>query len=92
MSPDVYEQVDVAVKKIDASLKAAGLSIGDVVKAKLYVVKGADPEKVRARFNETAAKLAPSLKGKPPAETLIVVEGLAGPALKFETSVIAAKK
>lgn len=92
VSPDVYEQVDVAVKKIDASLKAAGLSIGDVVKAKLYVVKGADPEKVRARFNETAAKLAPSLKGKPPAETLIVVEGLAGPTLKFETSVIAAKK
>jgi enamine deaminase RidA (YjgF/YER057c/UK114 family) len=83
------EQVDVAAKKIDASLRQAGLSIADVVKYKMYVKKGADPEAVRARFHQAVAKLA---GGKRPdsAETLVVVEGLAGPALQFEVTAIAA--
>lgn len=89
VSPDVMEQADVAAKKIDASLRQAGLSIADVVKYKMYVKNGADPEAVRARFRQAVARLA---GGKQPksAETLVVVEGLAGPSLQFEVTAIAA--
>ena len=93
VDPDVNAQVDAAVKKIDAALRAAGSSVDKIVKAKLYVTADvADTEAVRAHFNAALAKIAPSLKTKPPAETLIVVEGLAGPGMKFETSVIAARE
>jgi enamine deaminase RidA (YjgF/YER057c/UK114 family) len=93
VDPDVNAQVDAAVKKIDAALKAAGSSVDQIVKAKLYVTADAgDAEAVRAHFNAALAKIAPGLKAKPPAETLVIVEGLAGPGMKFETSVIAARK
>lgn len=92
VDPSVNAQVDAAVKKIDQALKAAGSSVGQIVKAKLYVTADAgDPEAVRAHFNAALAKIAPSLKTKPMAQTLVVVEGLAGPGMKFETSVIAAR-
>jgi enamine deaminase RidA (YjgF/YER057c/UK114 family) len=91
VSPDVLEQAEVAAKKIHSSLRQSGLSIGNVVKQKLYVVKGADVERVRTRFHETAIRLAPEVKSKPPAETVIVVEGLAGASLKFEVTAIAAR-
>lgn len=92
VSPDVLQQVEVAVKKIHASLKQSGLTMADVVKQKLYIVKGEDVGKVRAKFHEVATSLAPELKDKPPAETVIVVEGLAGESLKFEATVIAVRK
>ncbi len=93
VAPDVNAQADAAVKKIDKALKAAGSSIDQIVKVKLYVTADAgDAEAVRAHFNAALAKVAPGLKAKPPAETLVIVEGLAGPGMKFETSVIAARK
>lgn len=91
VAPDVMEQAEVSAKKVDAALRQAGLSIADAVKFKIYVKTGADPEAVRARFHSAVTKLA---GGKAPraAETLIVVEGLAGPDLQFEVTTIAAHR
>lgn len=92
VSADVYEQVEVAVKKIDDNLRKSGLTIGNMVKHRLFIKKGVDAEKVRQKFHEVANRLAPGLKKNPSAETLVIVEGLATDDMKFEASVIAARK
>jgi len=91
VSPDVMKQVDAAARKIAATLRPAGLSTADLVKYKMYVKKGNDAAAVRAHFRATLAKLA---GGRQPraAETLVMVEGLAGPSLQFEVSAIAAHR
>ena len=91
VSPDVMQQVDAAARKLDGALRQAGSSVGDVVKYKMYVKKGADAEAVRAHFRAAVAKLAGN-KPRKAAETLVIVEGLAGPALQFEVSAIAARR
>lgn len=91
VSPNVLDQVEVAVKKIDATLRKSGLTIGNMVKHKLYVKQGADVQQVRRKFHEAAARLAPELKNQPSAETLVIVEGLAIEQLQFEATVIAAR-
>ncbi len=89
---DVAGQIEVAVRKIDAALRRAGSSIGDLVKVRLYLKNGAaDPEQVRGRFREAAARLAPRLTAHPVAETLLLVEGLAADKASFEASVIATR-
>lgn len=92
LSADASEQARVVARKVHAVLRDQGLTIGDLVKYKLYVKTGADPAKVRRAFLDEAARLAPSAKANPAAETLIMVEGLAGPDLKVEVSAIAARK
>lgn len=89
---DAVEQAAIAAKEIHASLGASGAGIGDMVKYKIYVKTGADVEKVRARFIEEAARLAPSLKTSPAAETLAIVEGLAQEQMQVEVTAFAAKK
>lgn len=91
VSPDVMQQVDAAARKLDGALRQAGSSVGDVVKYKMYVKKGADAEAVRAHFRAAVAKLAGN-KPRKAAETLVIVEGLAGPALQFEVSAIATRR
>jgi enamine deaminase RidA (YjgF/YER057c/UK114 family) len=88
---DVLQQVEVSVKKIDTVLRQSGLTIGNMVKHKLYVKKGSDVEQVRRKFHEVAVRLAPELKSQPSAETLVIVEGLASNQLLFEANVIAAR-
>jgi enamine deaminase RidA (YjgF/YER057c/UK114 family) len=91
VSPNVLDQVEVAVKKIDDTLRASRLSIGSMVKHKLYVKKGQNAQQARDAFHRAALRLAPQLAESPSAETLIVVEGLAGERLLFEASVIASR-
>ncbi|MGQ0733297.1 MAG: Rid family hydrolase [Acidobacteriota bacterium] len=91
ISPDVARQVEVVVKKIDDTLKKSGLSIANMVKHKLYIKNGQDVRAVTAAFHRTAQRLAPALAKSPSAETVIVVEGLAGDAMLFEASAIAAR-
>jgi enamine deaminase RidA (YjgF/YER057c/UK114 family) len=81
----------VAVKKIDATLRKSSLTLGNMVKHKLYVKQGADVAQVRRKFHEVATRLAPELKAQPSAETLVIVEGLATNEMQFEASVIAAR-
>ncbi len=89
--PDAARQAEIAAKRIDDTLKKSGLSIGNMVKHKLYIKKGQDVKEVAAAFHKAAQRLAPSLVKNPSAETVIVVEGLAGDALLFEASVVAAR-
>jgi enamine deaminase RidA (YjgF/YER057c/UK114 family) len=91
VSPNVLDQVEVAVKKIDDTLRQSGLSIASMVKHKLYVKKGQDAAAARDAFHKAAIRLAPALAKNPSAETVIVVEGLAGERLLFEASVIASR-
>lgn len=91
ISPDAARQVETAVKKIDDTLKKSGLSIANMVKHKLYVKNGQDVKAVTAAFHKAAQRLAPDLAKNPSAETVIIVEGLAGDAMLFEASVIAAR-
>ena len=91
ISPDVMRQVDVAVKKVDDTLKKSGLSIANMVKHKLYVKNGLDVKAVAAAFHKAAQRLAPALVKNPSAETIIVVEGLASDSMLFEVSAIAAR-
>lgn len=88
---DGVAQVEAVVKAIDQTLRKSGLSIGDVVKQRLFIKKGADVEQFRKAFHEAAARLAPQLRQHPSAETVIVVEGFEADALQFEASVVAAR-
>jgi enamine deaminase RidA (YjgF/YER057c/UK114 family) len=90
-SPDVMRQVEIAVKKVDDTLRKSGLSIANMVKHKLYIKNGQDVKAVTAQFHKAAQRLAPGLAKNPSAETVIVVEGLAGESLLFEVSAIAAR-
>lgn len=90
---DVFEQVEVAVKKIDATLRRSGLTLDDLVKHRLFLKNGAaDPGQVRRKFHEVATRLAPGFATSPSAETLLLVEGLATGDMAFEASVIAARR
>lgn len=90
---DVFEQVEVAARKIDATLRKSGLSLDDLVKLRLFVKNGAaDPEQVRRKFHEVALRLAPGFSASPSAETVLLVEGLATGDMAFEASAIAARR
>ena len=84
-------QVEATVKTINETLRKSGLSIGNVIKQRLFVKKGTDVEQVRKTFHEAAARLAPQLRKHPSAETVVVVEGFEAEGLEFEASVIAAR-
>ncbi|MCC7461258.1 MAG: hypothetical protein IT480_02215 [Gammaproteobacteria bacterium] len=88
---DVLEQVEIAVNKVHKTLQASGLGIGSMVKYKLYVRNGEDASAVIRRFHEVATRLAPGLKSRPSAGTLVMVEDLVGLPLKVEISAIAAR-
>jgi|SRR6185437_3795492 len=88
---DAVAQVEATVKAIDQTLRKSGLSIGDVVKQRLFIKKGADVEQLRKAYHQAAARLAPQLRKHPSAETVVVVEGFETDALQFEASVIAAR-
>jgi len=91
VSPNVVDQVGVAVRKIDEALKQSGLSIANMVKHKLYVKQGSDIQGAVDAFHRATVRLAPALAQNPSAETVIVVEGLASPELQFEAQIIAAR-
>lgn len=70
-------QIELTVKNLRDFMRAGGLDLKDLVKVRLMVKKGAgDAEKVRAKFYDALARLAPELKDAPPAETLLYVEKL----------------
>ncbi|MGC4028659.1 MAG: RidA family protein [Steroidobacteraceae bacterium] len=89
---DAAAQARIVASKIHDVLRKSGLGIGDLVKYKIYVKAGANAGEVRRAFLDEAQRLAPALKRNPAAETLAMVEGLAGPDLKVEVSAIAARR
>jgi len=91
VSSDIAEQARVAAGKLADALKGQGARLSKVVKYKIYV-KGADKvATARAAFHHALLAIDPAVRAHRPAETVVVVEGLAGPQLDFEVSAIAAR-
>ena len=88
---DTMKQIEVIVKKMNATLQEIGLSVGNMVKHTIYMTKGAaEPIDVIRKFHDECYRYAPSLKKKPSTGTLAVVEALTSPAFKVEVDAIAA--
>ncbi len=81
---DVVTQLEQTVKNISAVLKEAGCSIGDVVKATVYLTNMGD----YAAMNEAYMRL---FRAPYPARTCIEVSALPVAGAKIEVEVIAVK-
>lgn len=80
-------QLEQCLANVDAGLKAAGMTRSDVVKLTFYLTIGT-PEAI-ATYR--AARDAWTGAGDPPAATLLIVAGLASPALLAEVDCVAAR-
>jgi enamine deaminase RidA (YjgF/YER057c/UK114 family) len=79
----VEDQARNCLKTIAATLKEAGTSMQDVVRATYYITDAADADKVFPIFGEVFGDIRP-------AATLLVVAGLLKPEMKIEIEVTAA--
>jgi 2-iminobutanoate/2-iminopropanoate deaminase len=80
---DPLEQLAVAMENVRRNLRAASMTLVDLVKLTVYVVGDVDI----GRFRESMASL---LEGHTPCMTLLYVAGLANPAFRFELDAWAA--
>lgn len=83
LPPSVDEQARNCLKTIAATLKEAGTSMREVVRATTYITDRADAARVFAILGEAFGDIRP-------AATLLVVAGLLEPAMKIEIEVTAA--
>jgi enamine deaminase RidA (YjgF/YER057c/UK114 family) len=79
----VEEQTRNCFKTIAATLKEAGTSMANVVRATYYITDAGDADKVFPIFGEVFGDIRP-------ASTLLVVAGLYKPEMKVEIEVTAA--
>ncbi len=79
----VEEQTRNCFRTIAATLKEAGTSMANVVRATYYITDAADADKVFPIFGEVFGDIRP-------ASTLLVVAGLYKPEMKVEIEVTAA--
>ncbi|MGE0723522.1 MAG: RidA family protein [Alphaproteobacteria bacterium] len=84
VAPDVGQQTDRVFENIKAILAGAGMTMADVVKMNVLLVKAADIPAFREVRNK-------HLGDARPASTLAVISALASPAFLVEVEVIAAK-
>lgn len=90
---DIDSQIDTVVAKFHDTLQQAGLSIGNIVKARFYLANGAaDPDHVSQRFREAVVKLAPEAADKAYAETMVLTEGVDQEGALAEFIVIASRQ
>ena len=78
------EQVEVIFERLKAVLKAADMTLNDIVRFDVYVTDRADIDP----FAEVRDRVMGDHK---PGATLLVVKGLARPELKIEIEAVAAK-
>ena len=78
------EQFEQALNNILAILKSQGAGPDDVVKLSCYLAER--PQ----NYARIGAALRASFTGKPPAQTFLIVAGLAFPQLKVEIEAVAA--
>lgn len=78
----IAEQARLATANVNAVLAAAGMGPGNLAKVTIYLTDAADVP----AFMEAAAGALPS---PPPATTLLIVKGLAGPNLLVEIEAVA---
>ena len=81
---DTEQQIEAAFDNVEAVLRAAGMTISDVVKMTTFIT---DP-RYRDAFRAVRAK---RVGNPPPSSTRIVVTSLSMPEMKVEIEIIAAK-
>lgn len=79
-------QLDVALANVDRALAAAGMGRGNLMKITVYLTENT-PEAVATYRARRDAWVGEAL---PPAATLLIVAGLAAPALLVEVDAVAA--
>jgi 2-iminobutanoate/2-iminopropanoate deaminase len=84
LQPDFTTQLEQAMDNVEALLRAAGMTIADVVKANYYLTRAADlPTLGQVRRRRWA-------KNEPEAVTVVVVSALARPEFLVEVEAVAA--
>lgn len=78
------EQVEVIFERLKAVLKAAEMTLNDIVRFDVYMTDRSDIDP----FAEVRDRV---MGGHKPGATLLVVDGLARPELKIEIEAVAAK-
>lgn len=81
---DTEQQIEAAFDNVEAVLRAAGMTMSDVVKMTTFIT---DP-RYRDTFRVVRAK---RVDNPPPSSTRIVVTSLSMPEMKVEIEIIAAK-
>ena len=81
---DTEQQIEAAFDNVEAVLRAAGMTMSDVVKMTTFIT---DPH-YRDTFRVVRAK---RVGNPPPSSTRIVVTSLSMPEMKVEIEIIAAK-
>lgn len=74
---DAYAQTHYVFRKIERALQAAGASLRDVVRTRIYLVRMEDWEAVARAHGEIFGEIRP-------VNTLIVIAGLIGPEYLVE--------
>jgi enamine deaminase RidA (YjgF/YER057c/UK114 family) len=82
IDPDVAAQCRQALANIAWALEQAGCCLGDVVRTRYYLLDAAD-------FPSCFPALRAAFSQAPPAATMVVVAGLADPAMRIEIEVTA---
>jgi len=78
------EQVEAAFDNVEAVLRAAGMTMGDIVKMTTFITDA----RYRDAFRAVRAK---RVGDPPPASTRVVITSLSMPEMKVEIEIIAAK-
>jgi 2-iminobutanoate/2-iminopropanoate deaminase len=87
LAEGIAAQIAQCLANVDAGLTGAGMTRSDVVKLTFYLTDGSAPAIAAYR----AARDAWTGAGDPPAATLLIVAGLASPALLAEVDCVAAR-
>ena len=81
---DTEQQIEAAFDNVEAVLRAAGMTMSDVVKMTTFITE----PRYRDAFRTVRAK---RVGNPPPSSTRIVVTSLSMPEMKVEIEIIAAK-
>ena len=75
---DLFEQTKAAMRNVEVALEAAGASWGDIVRRTIYTLHPTEFETIARAISEVTCE------AEEPAQTIVVVTGLALPGLLIE--------
>ena len=90
-SPDVREQVRIALDKIRGALEEAGSSMDQIVKVAIFFKDINDYETVKQAEWDYWTQFAPALVEHPPASIAMQIVSLSKPSMLVEFDIVALK-